>query len=170
MAMTQMACEQPLMDQDTWIAAFLAAGPTLDLAGETLTLTGDDATLTLTDQEVAEPDLPIDGTTWTLESIGSADAVSSVPGGVTATLVFDGAGNVAVDTSCNTGSAMVELSDTAMLLSPMALTKMACGPDETEVETTMVALLMGEVAYEVSSDVLTLTRGPNSLVFRGTPA
>ena len=40
LASTMMACEQPLMDQDTWLASFFADGPEVTLADGTLTLTG----------------------------------------------------------------------------------------------------------------------------------
>ncbi len=40
LASTMMACDQPLMEQDTWVSGFLADGPTVALADGTLTLTG----------------------------------------------------------------------------------------------------------------------------------
>lgn len=43
LASTMMACEEPLMAQDTWLSSFLTSSPALDLDGDTLTL-GDDAT------------------------------------------------------------------------------------------------------------------------------
>src|SRR5262245_43686977 len=42
MAMTEMACDRPLMDQDTWLAGFLD-GAALSLEGTTLTLENDGA-------------------------------------------------------------------------------------------------------------------------------
>jgi heat shock protein HslJ len=49
MAMTEMACQEPLMAQDTWLAAFLD-GATAGLAGDTLTLAKGGVTLTLLDR------------------------------------------------------------------------------------------------------------------------
>ena len=46
LAQTMMACEEPLMAQDQWVAAFLADGPTIALDGDELTLTGGDVTVT----------------------------------------------------------------------------------------------------------------------------
>lgn len=47
LASTMMGCEEPLMDQDQWLAGFLAAGPTIALDGDALTLTAGDEILEL---------------------------------------------------------------------------------------------------------------------------
>lgn len=47
LGMTEIACEQALMDQDAWLVALLEAGPTIALDGDTLTLTTGDHGLTL---------------------------------------------------------------------------------------------------------------------------
>jgi heat shock protein HslJ len=169
MSSTQMACEPELMEQDTWLSGFLTSGTTVAVDGDTMTLTGDDAVLTLTDREVVEPDLPLEGTTWTLTGITNANAVSTVPGGVVATITFED-GTAAVDTGCNTGSATVEVGDDSIFFGPMTLTKKACGPDESEVEQLFVAMLTSDVGYEIDSDTLTLSSGQNALTFTGTPA
>ena len=43
LAMTMMACDEALMDQDQWLSEFLTSSPALAVDGETLTL-GDDTT------------------------------------------------------------------------------------------------------------------------------
>ena len=92
MAMTEMACEPAaLMDQDTWLSAVLTSRPTVALDGDTLTLTADGAVITFVDREVADPDRPLEGTTWNVEGLVSNDAVSSIPaGGRVPTLRFEG--------------------------------------------------------------------------------
>lgn len=45
-ARTSMGCVDGLAEQDDWLAAFLTAGPSVELAGTTLTL--DDGTVTIT--------------------------------------------------------------------------------------------------------------------------
>ena len=62
----------------------------------------------LLDREVAEPDLNIVGPTWTVESIIHGDAVSSVPAGAIATLVFKADGTIDVNAGCNRGGGHVE--------------------------------------------------------------
>lgn len=51
LASTMMGCEQELMDQDQWLAGFLADEPAVALDGDTLTLTAGEVTVELT----AEP-------------------------------------------------------------------------------------------------------------------
>ena len=72
-AMTEMACEPAaLMDQDTWLAAVLTSRPTIALDGDTLTLAAEGTLVTLVDRETADPDRPLEGTTWNLEGVVTA--------------------------------------------------------------------------------------------------
>ena len=90
-------------------------------------MTLDDGSIqaTFLDREVADPDRPIEDTHWVLDGIVSGDATSSVPAGVTSTLLIS-AGRAAVDTGCNTGSATVQNAADTLTFGPMALTRMAC--------------------------------------------
>jgi heat shock protein HslJ len=155
---TEMACEEPLMDQDTWMTGFLAAGSEATLDGDTLTLTGDEVTITLLDREVAEPDLPLEGTTWAVDGLVSADAVSSMLAGTNATLLVEG-DTVSVDAGCNTGSGAAEVDAEAgtITFGPIATTRMACEPEVMDQEGTILAVLDGEVTYEIESNHLSLT-------------
>ncbi len=55
LAGTEMGCPDGRNDQDAWLSAFLAAGPSVDLDGDTLTLTGGDVVIELIAQEVPDP-------------------------------------------------------------------------------------------------------------------
>lgn len=48
-AMTQMGCEQPLAEQDQWLAEQLTTGMDVSLADDELTLESDGVTITLTE-------------------------------------------------------------------------------------------------------------------------
>jgi heat shock protein HslJ len=164
---TEMACDQPLMDQDQWLAALLN-GASVTVDGTTLTLVSGGTTLTLADEATARPAAPLEDTLWTLNGISDANAASSVPAGVAATLqVVDGRASVAF--GCNTGGGEVEISDTTMTFGPLAMTMMLCEGPGGEVETVMSGVLQGEVPYSIDGNVLTLT-GANgtTLTFAGT--
>jgi heat shock protein HslJ len=167
MIMTEMACEPAaLMDQDSWLASLLSSRPTIALDGDTLTLRGGDVTITLVDREVADPDRPLVGTAWTVESLVTADAVSSVPVDVRVPgLTFD-AGRVSVDAGCNTGSGEYEATDRDIVFGPIAITRMACDEASMEVEAHVLAVLDGTASYAIEADVLTLTNGDTGLVLR----
>jgi heat shock protein HslJ len=167
MATTEMACEEPLMAQDQWLAAFLpGAGIVLD--GDTLTLDKDGVTLTLTDRVVADPDRPLLGTRWVVDGLVSNGAVSSVPVGVTAALAFSG-GRVDVESGCNRGSGSAEVTDTTITFGPVATTRMACPEPATAVEAAVLGVLQGEVTYVIEADTLMLEGGGSGLVLRAMP-
>lgn len=164
---TEMACDQPLMDQDQWLATLLN-GARVTVDGTTLTLVNGDTTLTLADQATARPAASLEDTLWTLNGIADANAASSVPAGVVATLqIQDGRANVAF--GCNTGGGEVQISDSAITFGPLAMTMMLCEGPGGEVETVMSGVLQGEVPYAIDGGTLTLT-GANgtSLTFTAT--
>jgi heat shock protein HslJ len=167
LAMTEMACEEPLMAQDGWVAALLD-GATIGLDGDTLTLAKDGVALTLQDREVADPDRPLLGTRWVVDGLVSGDAVSSIPQGVTAALVF-AEGRVDVEAGCNTGSGTVSVDGATIAFGPIGLTKMACGEAAMAVEQAVIAVLRGEVGYAIEAGSLTLTSGATGLTLRAAP-
>jgi heat shock protein HslJ len=167
MMTTEMACEEPLMAQDQWISTFVS-GAAITLEGDTLTLAKDGVIVTATDREVAKPDLPVEGTVWTVEGLVSNQAVSSMPAGVEASLVFAD-GKVAVDAGCNKGSGAAEIGDTTITFGPIATTKMFCEGAAGEVEQQVLGVLTGEVAYTVDADVLQLRGAGGGLDLRARP-
>jgi heat shock protein HslJ len=164
MMSTQMACDQPLMDQDAAVAAFLATGPTATVDGDTLTLASGDATMTLLDREVADPDRPLADTAWTVTGVISSDAISSGWGSAVATLtIVDG--QAQVNTGCNTGFATVTVDEAAgtITFGPLALTKMMCDDDAMRLEQEVSRVLTGTATYSIEAGSLTLMNGTDGL-------
>jgi heat shock protein HslJ len=154
MASTMMACSDELMAQDTWLSEFLSSGPAIALDGDVLTLTGDGASLTLSAVQPAE----LEGTTWTVTGIVANEGVSSVPMDAEASITITD-GQAAIRTGCNNGSTSVETTETTITFGPVATTKMACSPELTELESSVLAVLDGEVTYEIAGDNLSLRNG-----------
>jgi len=167
LSMTEMACDEQRARQDEWLARFLG-GVTFTLEGDTLTLTDGTIRLTLLDEEVATLDQALEGTHWVLDGIVSADVISSVPPGVTASIQISG-GRVALEAGCNRGGGTVELTADTLTFGPVALTKMACEAGPMAVETAVTTVLSGEVAYTIDADVLTLDTFEAGLIFRAAP-
>jgi heat shock protein HslJ len=161
MATTEMACERPLMTQDTAITAFLD-GATATLAGDTLTAAKGDVTLTLLDESVASPDAGLEGPRWVVTDVQVGSTVSTVPTGATAALTFDG-GKVAVEAGCNTGSGPYTLDGDTITFGPIALTMMACPPDKMALETAVLSVLTGDATYSIEGGTLRLVNEPNGL-------
>lgn len=167
MMSTEMACDEPLMAQDQWISAFVS-GAAVTLDGDTLTLAKDGVTLTATDKEVAQPDLPLEGTHWAVDGLISNQAVSSMPAGVEAWLEFAD-GQVSLKTGCNSGSGSATVGEGTISFGPIGTTKMACKDDAMQVEAHVLNVLQGEVAYTIDSDSLTIAGAGGGLTAKGAP-
>jgi heat shock protein HslJ len=155
MMQTEMGCEQALMEQDTWLGSLLQSRPTLSLEGATLSVTSADATVVLVDRDVADPDLPLVGTTWVVDGLIDGDAISSVPQNTEASMVIAD-GTATVHTGCNTGTAGVEITDDVITFAPTATTRMACEPDAMRLEAAVISVLQGDVSYSIEAGRLTL--------------
>jgi heat shock protein HslJ len=167
--MTEMGCDDERHAQDDWLSAFLGSQPSISQEGDMLTLTSGGTVIGLQDREVAEPDLPLTGTTWTVESIISGDAVSTVPGNAVATLAFTDDGRVDVDTGCNIGSGSYEVTDGTLRVRDVMTTLIGCDGAAGQLEAAVTAVLnAGELDYAIDAGSLTLMAGDQGLGLRGS--
>jgi heat shock protein HslJ len=167
-SMTEMGCDDERHAQDDWVAEFLGSDPEVTLDGDELTLTSGGVVMTLVDREVADPDLPLTGTTWTVTSIITGDAVSTVPDGAIATFEFADDGTVAVNTGCNTGNGRYELSGTLRFID-VAVTEMACEGVGGQLESMVLPLLGAEqINVSIEAGSLTLQAGDVGLGLTGS--
>lgn len=167
--MTEMGCDPDRSAQDEWLVAFLGSRPTAALDGADLVLTSGSTIVALTDREVAEPDLPLAGTTWTVDTIISGDSASSVPEGAVATFTFSADGRVEVRTGCNTGSGTYEATDDQLRFTEVAVTEMACDGAAGALEAAVLPILGADsVQYAIDAARLTLQAGSNGLGLAGS--
>ncbi len=155
LAMTEMGCAQELMAQDQWLAEVLGAQPAWRLDGPELTVTSGQTELTLVEREVAEPDVALVETTWVVDTLIDGQMASSVPAGAKATLVF-GVDRVTVAGGCNNGSTGYELSGSTIKFEGVSMTMKACAEDVMRLERSVVDVLTGAVAFEITADKLSL--------------
>lgn len=166
--MTEMGCDDERHAQDDWLLGFLGSRPSVAQDGDKLTLTSGATVITLQDREVAQPDLPLTGTTWTVDSIISGDAVSSVPGGAVATLVFTDVGQLEVDTGCNTGGGTYEVADGTLRIREVVTTLIGCGDTAGQLEAAVMAVINAEeLDFAIDAGTLTLMAGDHGLGLRG---
>ena len=169
-AMTDMGCDEARHKQDDWVSAFLASRPTVALAGNDLVLTAGDVVIRLLDREIADPDLPLVGPTWTVNSIVTGDAVSSIPDGVVATLSFGQDGRVAVRTGCNQGGGSYAVEGNRIRFAEIALTKMGCDGARAQMEAAVLAVLEAEdLTFAIEAGSLTLQSAGQGLMLSGGP-
>lgn len=186
LGMTDMACEQPLMDQDAWMADWIVGGVRVAVLGDGITLTADDVVLTLTDRAVLHPDRPLVGTEWILDGIlvnhsggDAADgAVSSVPEGLEVVLrvqhdrldVFDGLTWLGTPAG-EPGEPITIGAGTVTVPEPLGGDAIGCegGGDDCVVD---VSVLGHDFTYTISEDRLTIYgTGPHAsdgLAFRAS--
>ncbi|KAF0965415.1 META domain-containing protein [Rhodococcus sp. T7] len=161
LAMTLMACPGEAAGADAWAAALLDAQPDWTLGGDTLTLTTPTASVTLTDEKVVRPDLPVVGTTWTVTALISPDAVTTTAAleRTAPQLLIAGDGSASGFTGCNRMTGTADVRPSSITFGSWTTTRMACPPDESEVESAVLAALTGETGYTVRSDTLRLVNG-----------
>lgn len=166
--MTDMGCDEPRHAQDEWIVKFLASRPAVTLSGENLAIAGGGVVLQLLDEEVADPDLPLAATLWTVDSIISDDMAMGLPADVAGTLQFGADGQVAIFTGCNQGSARVATDGATLVFSDLILTRRGCDGAAGEMEAGMLAVLRSPaVGFTIDAGTLMLDAGNRGLTLRG---
>ena len=156
---------------DQWLADLLTSRPTVMLDGDRLTLTSGDTVVALQDEETADPDRPLVGTSWTLEAIeDGAGAVGtvlgSVPAGVTSRLRFRDDGVLAVWPGCNRAGGDYSVDGDSVVLGELVATAMDCAEPVMEVESAVLDVLHGTLTFTIDGSRLRLTGGDRTLVYR----
>ncbi|MFE3293328.1 META domain-containing protein [Rhodococcus sp. NPDC059234] len=160
LATTMMACVGDRAGADAWMTGFLESTPAWTLTGDTLTLRSDSTTVTLLDKKVAQPDRPLVGTTWVVDTIIDPNAVttSAALEQSTPTLTVAADGTVSGSTGCNRFTGTAEVSGDTVTFGPLATTRMACPEDVAQVERAVLAVLDGPTTATIDSDRLRLMR------------
>ncbi|MGI8928644.1 MAG: META domain-containing protein [Candidatus Limnocylindrales bacterium] len=164
--MTEMGCDPARHAQDDWLTAILGARPTISLNGNDLVLTSGTTAITMLDKEIAAPDQPLVGPTWTLSSLITGEAVSSVPMGVTATITFHEDGRVDIQPGCNSGGGNYTVDGDTITFTDLITTEMACMGGGGQVEAAVLAVLESHaITYAIDAGSLTLMAGNIGLQF-----
>lgn len=156
MAMTAMGCDGGRSEQDEWLAKFLTGAPTISSTGSELVLVNNATEIRLLDRTVADPDRPLMGTRWTVESVIDGQTASSIPRGATAQLLLNADGTFTGNTGCNHMGGAAVTTTGSLRFSGVFTTKMACEPDRMRLEQAVLGVLEGDVSYEIEADLLRL--------------
>lgn len=155
LAMTQMACESAVMEQEQWWAQFLTSGPQAAVRDRSLTLMSGSTVVEMTAQD-APPDLPLSGAQWWLQSI-EQEAVSTPPAGVASTMTMTDGVMTIVVADCRSTSVPVAQSGTTLTFDPQACNVSACVGDAAAVDGAVAEVYGdGQVVVLVDRDVLTV--------------
>jgi heat shock protein HslJ len=171
---TEMGCPGAGHEQDEWLVDFFSGGPTATMDGTDLALRKGDVEIWFVPESEAgvsaEPEVPLEGTQWTLTGIEEADGDSigmmTIPPMVDAGVAIDEE-RLVVRTGCNRGSAEVTVHDDWLELGPLALTRRACTGAADEVERGVVRVLDGpEVDWSIRGTQLRLSQGDHALIYQ----
>jgi len=164
---TEIGCDPARHEQDGWVSALLGGSPRVVLVDAELVLVGGDTELQLLDREVADPDRPLVGTTWRLETIIEGGVASSLTVGTSATLRFPDERTVEVDTGCNQGGGPAQIAADTLMVGPLGLTARGCEGPAAELERVVLTVLTSpEVGYSIDGPSLSLRVGDLGLDWR----
>ncbi|NIK60992.1 META domain-containing protein [Kribbella shirazensis] len=161
---TQMGCGPEFEAQDDWLVGFLIHEPEWSVDGDTLTLIDGGTTIVLLDERFAEPDLPLDGTTWTVELVvGGDNAVQHYVRLGPATLTLNGTqATGSIGSSPFTATVTREndtLTFTDLTVTPAHPTSRAAALEQAVLEHAVLENLRTPLTYTIESNHLKL-RGP----------
>lgn len=156
LAMTAMGCDGGRNEQDAWIAKFLTDKPTIRSSGAELVLANNTTEIRLLDRTVADPDRPLTGTRWIVETIIDRDTASSLPQGGVAQLVLNADGTFTGNTGCNQMGGGAVIAAPTIRFAGVFTTKMACDDGRMRLEQAVLGVLRDDVSYEIESDQLRL--------------
>jgi heat shock protein HslJ len=157
LAMTMMGCDGGRNEQDDWIAKLLADGPSVRLSGSELTLSRGTTEIRLLDRKVADPDRPLLGTRWVVDTVINGAVAGSTPQGAEATIVINADGAFRGNSGCNQMGGNAAVTATTITFSNVFTTKMACEPDGMRLEQAVLSVLRDAVTYRIDADALHLS-------------
>lgn len=167
---TEMGCDPDRHEQDAWLGRFLGSSPRVRVGGTRLTLTAGGTEVRFLDRSVVEPDLPLEGTLWTLDTVVRGGVASSVPVGLRATLRISG-DRIGGFSGCNEwGGRLVSAAGGVLQVRDVAQTRIGCDGAAAALERDVNAVVTaGRIAYEIDGPTLILRAGGRELRWRGEP-
>jgi heat shock protein HslJ len=172
MAMTMMACEESLMNLEQAITARLAEVASYRQEGAGLELLDAEGETLLSLEALAEA--PLTGVTWRLDAYNNGKgALVSLVGDTEITLTLSPDGRLSGSDGCNRYMSGYTLENGALMIGPIATTRMACrGPEAVAQQAAAYAAALGQArGYRIEAEQLWLTRedGATAALFRRIP-
>lgn len=163
LANTAMACDQPVMDQETAYLKALGDAKSYSVNGNSLTLLGGGGTALAAYQAQSQA---LAGTNW--EVIGynnGKEAVTSVLLDTKITASFDNAGNLSGNAGCNQYSGPYTTTGSQIKIGPLTSTMMTCSDPEgiMDQEAQYLAAMQSAATYLVNGNGLELRTADGAL-------
>jgi heat shock protein HslJ len=151
---TQMGCGPEFEAQEDWVFEFLVHEPEWTVDGDTFTLTNGRTTFVMLDTRLAEPDPPLDGTLWIVDSfVRDKDLFEHYPGLATLTLN----GTLATgSTGISAFTATVARADDTLTFTQLSITPTNPGGLAAALEQAFLEALRTPLTYTLESTHLHL--------------
>lgn len=163
---TEIGCDAPRHEQDSWFADFLLQSPTFELNEARLTLSAENTAITFVDREVAFPDQPLKGTVWNLEAFISMNTVGFPASWPDTPLVFAEDGTFSIDMGCPTASGEYAATGKEITFANVTTVTDGCEASDDFGQGIAAAVITdGTVRYEIKESRLTIERGDEGLTF-----
>ena len=169
---TMMYCGEPgVMDQESAYLGLLPEAGSFAINSDRLVISDKSGNAILTFAKTITPaSLPLVGTNWTLSSIQTRDASSSVIAGSKVTAVFDASGKMTGSAGCNNYFAGYTVRGASLTISGTGSTRMMCHDQGImSQESAYLAALESVQGYQINGSSLVLTDNNSSslLTFSG---
>jgi len=147
-----------VMEQESAYLALLSQAASVSSVNDRLTFADAQGMTILSFARIVPPaPEPLVGTIWTLDSLYTADAVSSVISGSTITAVFGEDGRVSGSAGCNNYFGSYTVTGSSLSTSSIGSTKMYCqGTGIMQQENTYLASLGRTAGFTISGNRLSL--------------
>lgn len=167
---TEMYCGAPgVMDLESTYLVLLGKAASVTAGDTSLTFADAKGNTILTFARIVPPaPAPLVGTTWTLDSFYTGDAVSSVIAGTTITAIFDKDRKVTGSAGCNHYFASYTVTGTAVSIDSAGSTAMYCtNPGVGQQESTYLSSLGRAATFTITGNRLVIAGkdGKNLLSF-----
>lgn len=152
---TEMGCDPARQAQEDWVGKLLRDRPMWKLQADKLTLTRGGTELVLQDRETAQPDKPLDGTRWSLETVITGQTASHSVGSEKAHLTISGE-RFTGSTGCNDFQGLVARTAHTLTFGELSITLVGCPGDAAKLEQSVIRGLHGELTYSIEANHLQL--------------
>ena len=173
---TQIACDQPIMDQEAAYLNALASANSYVITGHQLQISYDGGVLNFSSTgSVTSVPLPggslllsdVVGVTWTLTSLGDPATPTPALDGTPVTLIFSATG-VSGSAGCNSYTGNFQFDNGGLSIGPLITTKIACDQPIMDQETAYVNALALASSYAIINNQLQIMYDGGVLTFDGT--
>ncbi len=168
---TLMYCTgQGVMEQESTYLSLLGKAASVTAGNDTLIFADAEGKKIISFARQVPPETKsLVGTIWTLDSLSTDDAVSSVISGTTITAVFDRDGRVSGSGGCNNYFGSYTVTGSLLAISSLGSTKMHCtGPGIMQQEGTYLASLSRAAGFTITGNRLSLADANGTMLLSYT--